>query len=282
MVEMRNLSFGYKKGRLLFDSLSLDLTAGRIYGMLGKNGAGKTSLFKVISGLLFPAGGTVRSLGLDPGQRNPSTLQSLYFLPETFRLPPISIHRYKKMFAPFYPAFDGSRFSGLLSRFELKPEDRLDRLSHGQKKKFLIVFGLATDCRILLMDEPTNGLDIPGKSAFRAMVAGELRDDRVFVIATHQVRDVENLIDSIVLLENGRIVFHRTLEEVAQRLRFSSAGDSDAAQGVLYSAKTPLGETVVTRNETGEDSAVDLEALFNAVVGNPEAVASAFEGKERP
>jgi ABC-2 type transport system ATP-binding protein len=280
MVEIKNLSFGYRKNRPLFDDLSLEFQGGRITGLLGKNGAGKTSLFRIISGLLFPGAGTVRALGMDPGLRNPSTLQSLYFLPETFRLPAVSIGRYERMFSPFYPAFSRDRFPDLLGRFELTPADRLDRLSHGQRKKFLIAFGLAADCRVLLMDEPTNGLDIPGKSVFRAMIAGEIRDDRVFVIATHQVRDVENLIDSVVLLDGGRILFHRTLEEVGRRLRFAPPAGSDETVAALYRERTPFGETVVTRNESGADSAVDLEALFNAVVRNPGAVASAFAERE--
>jgi ABC-2 type transport system ATP-binding protein len=280
MVEIKNLSFGYRKNRPLFNDLSLEFQGGHIYGLLGKNGAGKTTLFKIISGLVFPRGGKVQSLGLDPGERTPAALQGLFFLPETFRLPAVSGRRYESMFAPFYPSFDGARFEGLLGRFELEPRDRLDRLSHGQRKKFLIAFGLATDCRILLMDEPTNGLDIPGKSAFRAMIAGEIRDDRFFVIATHQVRDVENLIDSVVLIESGRIVFQRSMGDVARQLRFSPRGDSDAGRDILYAARTPAGEAVVTRNRTGDDSPVDLEMLFNAVVRDPEAVASAFEKRE--
>jgi ABC-2 type transport system ATP-binding protein len=279
MVEIRNLRFQYHKKRPLFEDLSLNLQPGSIYGLLGKNGAGKTSLLKIMSGLLFPLHGTCTVSGFNPGQRKPSFLERIYFLPEDFQVPPVSIGKYEKLFTPFYSRFDNQFFSEMLAGFDLKPDDHLNRLSQGQRKKFLIAFGLGTCCDILLMDEPTNGLDIPGKSAFRKLIAAAVREERTVIISTHQVRDVENLIDSVVMLDQGSILFHRSLFEITQRLRFSAhaytAGENDA----LYSEKTPLGLKSVFRNTTGEESQVDLEALFNAVIENPQAVGSAF-GKE--
>jgi ABC-2 type transport system ATP-binding protein len=281
MIELKNLHFRYNRRENLFNDLSLTLKPGAIYGLLGRNGAGKTSLLKIISGLLFPMAGSIRTSGQDPSLRNPSLLRDLYLLPETIRLPALSIRSYQRMFSPFYAAFDSSRFSEWLGSFELNPKDRLDRISHGQRKKFLIAFGLAAQCSVLLMDEPTNGLDIPAKSAFRRLIAGEIRDDRIFVIATHQARDLENLIDNVLILENGRIVFNRSVEETARRLSFARGRHPADGAALLYSSKTPEGEISVLRNDTGDDSAVDLEALFNTVDRNPERVASAFGSENR-
>ena len=277
MIEIRNLRFQYHKKRPLFEDLSLDLNPGSIYGLLGKNGAGKTSLLKIISGLLFPLRGTCVVSGSVPGRRRPSFLRRIYFLPEEFQVPPVSMKTYKDLYAPFYPAFNGRLYGELLDEFRLNPDERLNRLSQGQRKKFLIAFGLGTDCDVLLMDEPTNGLDIPGKSAFRRLISAAVRDDRVIVISTHQVRDVENLIDSIVLLDAGRILFHQLLSDISARLRFSSHADTEDEKTSLYSEKTPLGQKSVGPNTTGEDSPVDLEVLFNAIIANPRAVGSLFE-----
>jgi ABC-2 type transport system ATP-binding protein len=279
MIDIRNLSFGYRRTSPLFEELSLTLSPGSIYGLLGKNGAGKTSLLKILSGLLFPLSGTCSVCGFTPRLRKPSFLERLYFLPEDFHLPPVSIQKYTSLHACFYPGFNAGLFSDTLVEFDLKPLDRLDRLSHGQRKKFLIAFGLGTECPLLLMDEPTNGLDIPGKSAFRRLIAAAIRDDRTVVISTHQVRDVENLIDSVVVLERGRILFHRSLPEITAHLLFSSRMGQADVRAVLHTEETPLGRKSVLRNPDGEDSAVDLEALFNAVIHHPEAVGSAF-GKE--
>ena len=276
-IEIRNLYFRYRRKQPLFEDLSLDLLPGSIYGLLGRNGAGKTSLLKVISGLLFPIYGACVVSGHIPGRRRPSFLRQVYFLPEDFQVPPVSLRTYEKLYAPFYPSFDSRLFGEVLAEFSLNPDDRLNRLSQGQRKKFLIAFGLGTDCGILLLDEPTNSLDIPGKSAFRRLIAAAVRDDRTVVISTHQVRDVENLIDTIVLLDNGRILFHQPVSKIAARLRFSSHTDSARDPAALYTEETPLGRKSVLPNTMGEDSPVDLEALFNAVIANPRAVVSVFE-----
>jgi ABC-2 type transport system ATP-binding protein len=277
MVKIRNLRFQYYKNHPLFEDLSLDLSPGSIYGLLGKNGAGKTSLLKIISGFLFPLSGTCIVSSHLPRQRKPSFLEHIYFLPEDFQVPPVSLRKYKELYAPFYPSFDNQLFGEILAEFDLDADERLNRMSQGQRKKFLIAFGLSTDCDILLMDEPTNSLDIPGKSAFRRLIAAAIRDDRTVVISTHQVRDVENLIDTVVLLEQGRILFNHPLSEISTRLKFSSHADSAGEKDALYSEKTPLGQKSVFRNTAGEDSPVDLETLFNAVIANPREVGAVFE-----
>lgn len=264
MININNLGFTYsKKQPPLFQNLDCELQAGSIAGLLGKNGAGKTTLIKLMIGLLFPTDGRVNIMNSDPKQRQPSLLQDIYFLPEEFYIPGISINNYIRANAGFYPRFDLDLLKRLVSAFELPETKNLQKLSYGQKKKFLISFGLATRCRLLVLDEPTNGLDIPSKGIFRKVVAGSLDEDQLVIISTHQVRDVENLIDRLLMLENGNFILQKDLLDIASRLNFSSASVATDDR-ILYSEVVPGGYKIITPTDNGSSS-VDIELLFNAI-----------------
>src|SRR3989338_7979732 len=220
MIEMNNLSFGYAKNNNLFKNIELDLKKGGICGLLGKNGAGKTTLLNMIAGLVFPKSGDCRVMGQVPKQRHPNFLSDLYFLSEDLFVPALTIEKYVTFYAPFYPRFDQKLFQNCLKEFALPQQALLTKLSYGQKKKFLISFGLAANCRLFILDEPTNGLDIPSKAQFRKLLASSISDEKLFIISTHQVHDVENLVDSIVLIDEGKIIFQHNLIEVAEALAF--------------------------------------------------------------
>lgn len=220
MVALKDIHFKYKKKKPLFEHLNLILEPGFIYGLLGKNGAGKSSLLKHISGLLYPDSGQCTVFGFDATARKPEMLQDIYLIPEEFSLPPISLRTYVKTNAVFYSRFSYNQLQAYLAEFELPEDAKLSTLSYGQKKKFLIAFGLATNARLLIMDEPTNGLDIPSKSQFRRIMVSALDEEKVIVISTHQVRDLENLIDNVVVLENGSIIFNHNMGEISEKLDF--------------------------------------------------------------
>ncbi|MCK4608105.1 MAG: ABC transporter ATP-binding protein [Gammaproteobacteria bacterium] len=213
MIEIKELSFGYKAAPQLFVDLMLELTEGNIYGLLGKNGAGKTTLLKLIAGMLSPVQGGCQVMGYKPHLRHPLFLQDIYFIPEEFSVPPITVDLYVNLYAPFYAKFDYQAWNEALDEFCLPRDKKLHILSYGQKKKFLVAFALATNCKLLLLDEPTNGLDIPSKSQFRKLMARMLTEERSFIIATHQVRDLETLIDTVVILDEGRIIFNEPIYE---------------------------------------------------------------------
>lgn len=264
MIDIQNLSFSYsKKKQPLFQGLNCELQAGSIVGLLGKNGAGKTSLLKILTGLLFLTDGKIQVNGHQPKKREPSLLEELFFVSEEFHIPSISVEKYIKANAPFYPRFDRGLFDKLISDFELPETKNLQKLSYGQKKKFLISFALSTKCKLLILDEPTNGLDIPSKSIFRKVLAGSLDEDQLVIISTHQVKDVENLIDRILLLEQGKFILQKDLFELSSKLNFSmsSTGEGDE---VLYSEMVPGGYKTITPQVNG-DSSVDIELLFNAI-----------------
>lgn len=263
MINIKNLSFSYKKQRKLFDSLSMELTPGSIAGLLGKNGAGKTTLLKMVSGILFPDSGELSVMGHQPAARKPSFLSDVFFVPEEFYLPSTTIRLYIKANSPFYPSFDSVLMTRLLNEFELEQENIIDQMSYGQKKKFLISFALATKCKLLILDEPTNGLDIPSKILFRKIMAGNLDDDQLVVISTHQVKDIETLIDTIIIVDNGSIILHKDIASITQQLHFTNSTVAEK-EDILYSEAVPGGYRIITR-QRNEESQIDIELLFNAV-----------------
>jgi len=216
MIEINRLNYYYQKRKPLFQNLELTLQSGSICGLLGKNGAGKTTLLKLMVGLLFPKAGTVEVMHETPQNRMPQFLQNLYFLPDIFQLPAISMKQYLACYAPFYPHFNQDAYDKAIQEFELDEVNRLTDLSHGQQKKFLIAFGFATGAKLILLDEPTNALDIPSKQQFRKLLATHQDTDKTFIISTHQIKDIEHLIDSVVILDEGQIIFNQALDAIQE------------------------------------------------------------------
>jgi len=269
MISIKDLKFNFsKKQPPLFEELNCELPPGSIVGLLGKNGAGKTTLLKLMIGLLRPTAGSVHIMGQQPSDRQPSLLQDIYFLPEEFHQPSVSIRSYVKANSGFYPRFDAALLNRLIIDFELPENKKLSQLSYGQKKKFLISFALSTKCRLLVLDEPTNGLDIPSKAIFRKVMAGSLDEDQLVIISTHQVRDVENLIDRVLMLEKGKFIMQKDLHEISSKLHFATATSPDG-ENILYHEMVPGGYKVI-RPHTGGNSSVDIELLFNAISSNTE------------
>lgn len=276
MIHLNQVSFGYGKRKKLFENLDLHLEAGHIYGLLGKNGAGKSSLLRNMAGLLFPTAGRIEVSGYEPRKRQPAFLQDIFFLPEEIYLPSVTVDKYLSLMAPFYPKFDEQQFRGYIAELDIPEGNKLTGMSYGQKKKVLIAFALATNTRVLIMDEPTNGLDIPSKSQFRRLVSSALDKDRLVLISTHQVRDLDNLIDAIIILEDSKILIQHSLDTVAERLCFGTLPSIEYDNRVLYSEPSLRGYKAVFENSTQEESRVDLEHLFNAVLENPSRISKIF------
>ncbi|HZG26806.1 MAG TPA: ABC transporter ATP-binding protein [Chitinophagaceae bacterium] len=276
MIQINNLSFGYHRKKLLYKNLSLNLPQGSIYGLLGRNGAGKSTLLKNLVGLLFPTTGSILVNDFVPGKRLPSFLQTVYLIPEEVYVPSLTIIMYRELYAPFYPAFDKEKFDVYLDELGVKSEGRLNTLSFGQQKKFIIAFALACNTKTLLLDEPTNGLDIPSKSQFRKLIASIMNENRIIFISTHQVRDLENLIDQVVIVENGELLLNASIAEVTNKLCFKTVKELPETSQVLYSEESLRGIAIVQENTEGEDTKVNLEQLFNAVTERPELAKKIF------
>lgn len=276
MIQIQNLHFGYRKKKI-FTGLSLKLEPGHIYGLLGKNGTGKSTLLKNMAGLLFPNEGTVNVLGFNPAKRQPAFLCDLFMVPEEFFLPDVPIEYLIKYTAPFYPKFNEDQFNRYITEFDIPRSNTMQQMSYGQKKKVLISFGLACNTSVLLMDEPTNGLDIMSKSQFRKVIAGCIDENKCIVISTHQVKDLESLIDRVTIIDEGRILFDQTVEAIARKLSFHVSYDSDEIKQALYREPSLRGSAVITRNTAGDESKLDLELLYKAIVLNGKAIESVFK-----
>src|SRR5437867_4846867 len=279
MIEVKNLSFGYKKRKLLYKNLNLALPVGSIYGLLGKNGAGKSTLLKNFTGLLFPKHGELFVNGYTPKKRLPSFLETIYFIPEEVYVPSLTINRYKDLFAPFYPLFNEEQFYSYLDLLDVHDKGKLNTLSFGQQKKFILAFALACNTRILLLDEPTNGLDIPSKIKFRKLIASVFTEDKMIFISTHQIRDLDNLIDNVIIVDNGELLLQASITEISSKLSFKIPDDLPDDSDVLYAESSLKGYSVVMQNKSGEESKVNLEYLFNAVTENPIKAKSIFNTK---
>ena len=276
MIEITNLYFTYSKRNKLFESLNLTLSEGHVYGLLGKNGTGKTTLLSLISGLLFPAQGKMDVTGKNPGKRQVDFLQELFLVSEEFDLPDVSPMGYAALYSSFYPYFDEEQYRYYLKEFEVDADRAMTKMSMGQRKKAYISFALACNTRILLMDEPTNGMDIPSKAQFRKLIASIATENRCIVISTHQVRDLENLIDTIVVLENHQIIFNRSVDTISEKLSFVSYNDTNATGQFLYEEASALGGKGIAPNQSGSPSRVDMELLFNGLISEKDKITALF------
>lgn len=266
MINVNNISFKYAGQRnLVFDNFSLELEANNIYGLLGKNGTGKSTLLYLISGLLRAKKGTVSFDGIETKKRRPETLSEIFIVPEEFDLPAMSLNDYVRINEPFYPRFSREVLEACLVDFELTTDVKLNALSMGQKKKVFMSFALAAGTKLLLMDEPTNGLDIPSKSQFRKVVAQHMTEDRTLIISTHQVHDVESLLDHVLILSRQKLLLDASVADLTEKYTFEYR-TPDEMDDVIYAEPSLQGNAVIApRKADSPETQINLELLFNAV-----------------
>ncbi len=268
MLTINNVHYGYKKNSKLFEGLEFSLDPGKITGLLGKNGAGKSTLLRLISGAYFTKNGSI-SFGDKPTKdRDVDTLSSIYFLQEDDVLPKYKITHYVNNYAPFYPNFNHQHFASMLKKFDIDGSKKISELSFGQKKKMSVAFALATGVRLLILDEPTNGMDIPSKSILRKVISESLRDDQSIIISTHQIRDLGQLLDTIVVIENGKILLNDELFKLSERFSCGYIPGNAIPQNALHAEPAPGGHVILSKND-GQPSDIDIEVFFNAIISNP-------------
>lgn len=264
-IKIENLSFKYRGSRKqVLSGITMNLKENRICGLLGKNGVGKSTLLYLIAGLLKPNGGTIEIDGMKAMDRKPEMLKDLFFVPEEFSLPETTLAEYVKINKPFYPFFSTETLNDCLDAFEMPHDIKLKELSMGQKKKVFISFALATGTRLLIMDEPTNGLDIPAKAQFRKAVSRAMTDERIIIISTHQVHDIEQLLDHIVILSENGVLLNKSSEEISNEYVFEYRSPSDMADAI-YAEPTLQGNLVMAPRGDRQETQINLELLFNAV-----------------
>lgn len=273
MIEIKDLAFSYGKTPIL-KSITTTLEEGRIYGLLGENGVGKTTLLTLLCGLKKVCSGSITTDGENPFDRTPTLLQNQFYLPDEVLPAAMKAECFAKERGAFWPDYDHSKFLEIMKEFENDPAKKMNQMSAGQLKKTYISLALACGCKYIFMDEPTNGLDIPSKTQFRSAIMKYTSDDSTIVISTHQVRDLENIIDPIIILDRQDVLLNATVEEITSKLYFDYGTQLHPES--LYSEQLPGGFIQVYPNSTGEDSKINVEALFNAVHKNKELIKGMF------
>lgn len=265
MIHVENMSFQYPSGQhMVFDSVSINITSGHIYGLLGKNGVGKSTLFRLISGINELKKGAITTLGMNPFDRDPNLLARLFLIPEDMAFPDLSIRKFAQYYGAFYPNYDPAALEQYLEKFDV-PNHVVSKMSLGQRKKAMISFALSLNTDILLMDEPTNGLDIPSKRIFRSCLADLDMSNRLMMISTHQVRDLEELIDAVIIVDDRHISLSATFSSLLQQYHFGELNDD---MDIVYEERIGGRRCGVSRlrSEDKPDKTIDMELLFNAAV----------------
>lgn len=276
MIDIKDLAFSYGSKQVL-RNISMTLEDGHIYGLLGENGVGKTTLLTLLCGLKKTQSGTILTDGAVPYGRTPSLLQEQYFLPDEVAPVNDTARSWAKTSGVFWPNFSMDAFEEIMGVFETDSSQKMASMSAGQLKKAYISFALACKTKYLFLDEPTNGLDIPSKAQFRSALMKYTREDSTIVISTHQVRDLENVIDPIVILDRRDVLLNATVEQIGKVLCFDYGTVLNPES--LYSEQLPGGFIQVYPNTTGEESKVNIEALFNTVHKHKDLVKSLFQNK---
>ena len=277
MIKVEDLSFSYGRRKTkVLDGFSMSLNKGSVYGLLGKNGTGKSTLLYLMAGLLRPQTGKVYYKGVDVTLRKPTTLQDMFLVPEEFALPNVSMKQYVKLNAPFYPHFSDELLKACLHDFDMNEDIHLGELSMGQKKKAFMCFALATNTSLLMMDEPSNGLDIPSKSQFRKVIASGMTDDKAVIISTHQVRDIDSLLDHVLIMDGSELLLNESVATICEKLYFAEQGMNEPTDGALYVQPSVQGNSVILPNELYEESKMNLEVLFNAMLAERVKMQSMF------
>jgi ABC-2 type transport system ATP-binding protein len=274
MIDIEHLHFRYGR-KSVYDDLSLSLSQPGVYGLFGRNGSGKSTLLKIMSGLLFPTSGVVNVLGFTPKQRRPDFLEQIYILPEEFHLPNISLATLEKTHAPFYPHFSRSDFESHVQTFELSMTDGFEAMSLGQRKKAVLAFALATHTPVLLMDEPTNGLDIMGRSQFKSIMARPSQRQRLVVISTHQAHDLESLMHYALFVDAGKLELSADMKILQSALRTGVVESLAEVPTPIYKEQQGQHWAYVVANESDAPGAIQLELLYKALSVNKTDVLAA-------
>ena len=280
MIEIKNLKFHYKRNKTILQDINLQLQEGKITGLLGKNGVGKSTLLHLTAGLQFPIEGSVTLDGQIPQKRTADVLKNLFLLSEEVPETTMTIAKFVKINSVFYPKFSHEDFKTYMSEFEVTDfAQRIDKLSFGTRKKVFIAFALACNTKYLLMDEPTNGLDIPSKASFRKILRLAMTADKLAVISTHQARDLQNILDSIVILDDTHLLLNADDWQITEKLCFGIATGMENEDDILYSEPTVAGNQIVKVNKDAVQSNLDVELLFNAAFNRKDKFKELFNIK---
>jgi ABC-2 type transport system ATP-binding protein len=294
MIEIKNLSLGFIKSNGLpatrvnlgtvkpvLENLSLTIEPGHVYGLIGRNGAGKTTLMNCINGIIAirRKDQPIYLDGVKLNINNPYDHAKLFYVTDTISNIHILADAFANTLACFYPDFSVNSYKEYMEMFHMDRNVFLDELSLGEKKSVFLSYAFASGAPYVILDEPTNGLDITSRKVFRKLIASYMTPDRAIVISTHHINEISSLLDHILILDNKHIVFDHSVMETGSVLSFIESDDEDLRQQALYSMTSAYGNRMILPNSGGSDSEIDYELLFEAVLENGKAINELFENK---
>ncbi|MCG7407040.1 ABC transporter ATP-binding protein [Paenibacillus sp. ACRRX] len=269
VIELRSLTKKY--AQFTVDNVSLDVKQGYITGLIGPNGVGKSTLIKMMLGIIRPDSGSVKILGCDMPAQEMDIKQRIGIVSDDcFYYEHLTIHDMKKLIAPFYKKWDEPKFNRYLEQFELSPKKKIEQLSKGMKVKFALAVALSHEAELLIMDEPTSGLDPVFRREMLDLLADMMQDERNSIIfSTHITTDLDRIADYIAFINRGKLVFNDTKDDVLDRYVIVK-GDSQLLDADVRTQFVGIRETNVGF-EGLVDNRQDAERLFGsyAVLDKP-------------
>ncbi|TWI03736.1 ABC-2 type transport system ATP-binding protein [Luteimonas cucumeris] len=249
VVSAHGLRKAYKN-KLALDNTSFDIEAGRIIGLIGPNGAGKTTALKAMLGLI-PFDGQLQVLGRDPRTQRDELMNDVCFIADVAVLPRwIRVSQAIEFVAGVHPRFDSARCERFLANTQLKPNMRVRELSKGMIVQLHLALVMAIDAKLLVLDEPTLGLDILYRKQFYQRLLEDYFDEqKTIIVTTHQVEEIEHILTDVMFIRDGRIVLHAPMEDVGERYVevLVGADKAEAARSLkpIDERSLPFGKTVL-------------------------------------
>ena len=214
LVEIKNLSKKYGNGIVAIDDVSLTLPPGKIVGLLGPNGSGKTTLIKMLTGLLVPTAGEIHIHGHAPG---PITKAAVSYLPEKSYLPEhMKVRDIIAYFGDFYADFSSSKAEAMLSALHISTDADLKTLSKGTREKVQLILVMSRGAKLFILDEPIAGVDPAARDVIIKTIIANFNEQQTILLSTHIITDIENVLDDVVFLKEGRVILHSTVEEIRE------------------------------------------------------------------
>lgn len=213
LLNIQNLSkkFGWNDA---LNDVSLSVESGKIYGLLGPNGSGKTTLIKLINGLLVPNSGTILVDGKQPG---PYTKSVISYLPDKLYFNKwMKVSELLEYYADFYSDFDITRAKDMLERLHISENEKLKSLSKGTKEKVQLILVMARRAKLYILDEPIGGVDPAARDYILETILSNYDPEASIIISTHLIRDIENILDDVIFLQNGKVVMTSSVDDIRQ------------------------------------------------------------------
>lgn len=262
MIQLNDLSFGYRRNSLALRDITTEIGPG-MHLLLGANGSGKTTLLKIIAGMRLAAPSMCLIDGISAASRNPDILNRTFLLTDSMTFPYRTINEMVHYHAPFFPDFDREMLHENLDTFRMTGDEPMTRFSLGNRKKAQLAYVLALRPKVLMFDEPANGLDISSRDEFISMLARSTRQDQTVIVSSHTVFDFQNIVDSVMVLSDGHLILSMPIWQITRRLAFVS--DSMPIEGALF-MKQALGRfNAIVANDADLETDIDFTLFYSSL-----------------